>query len=85
MKPRGRDEVIFRRVGDEFAILDAAQNVLHILNPTAAAVWVLCDGGHSEPEIAAQLCAAFSSAEPEAVRSDVAAAVRSFREKGLLL
>ena len=76
--------MVFRRVGDEFAILDAAQNVLHILNPTAAAVWVLCDGCHSEAEIAAELCEAFAPAEPEAVRSDVAAAVASFRDKGLL-
>jgi hypothetical protein len=83
-RPETREDVVFRRLGDEFAILDPDGQVIHVLNPTAAAVWVLCDGTQDLPAIAREVAAAFGTAADAALQADVAGAVSAFAERGLL-
>jgi hypothetical protein len=54
-----------------------------LLNSTAAAVWAALDGLRSPAEIGADLAIQFN-AEPSQVAADVAAALASFDELGLL-
>ena len=76
--------MVFRRLGEEFAILDPGGQVVHVLNPTAAAVWVLCDGTLDLDGIAAEVASAFAIPDPERIRADVTDAVATFAERGLL-
>lgn len=84
MKPKMRADVVFRRLGDEFAILDPREHQVHILNPSSAAVWVLCDGEHDLGQIVAEVTEAFGVDPGTPVRRDVEEAVASFRDRGLL-
>lgn len=84
VKPKTREDVVFRRLGDEFAILDPEANQVHILNASSAAVWVLCDGHHDLAGIATEVSEAFGVEGETSVRADVEEAVASFRERGLL-
>ena len=51
-RPRRIGEVWVRRESDEAAIFDPATGALHRLNPSALAIWELCDGGTSPREMA---------------------------------
>lgn len=82
--PRTRDDVVFRRLADDFAILDPAEQQVHVLNPTAAAVWVLCDGSRDMDAIAVAVAEAFGVADAPRVREDVHTAVVGFAERRLL-
>ena len=84
MGPKTRDDVVFRRLGDEFAILDPSGNVIHVLNAAAAAVWVLCDGTRDTQDISVEVCRAFSLADDADLEEDVREALAVFAEKGLL-
>jgi hypothetical protein len=83
-RPRTRDDVVFRRLGEEFAILDPEGQVVHVLNPTAAAVWVLCDGTLQLDGIAREVARVFDVSDPDRVRADVTGAIATFVELGLL-
>lgn len=84
LHPHTREDVVFRRLGEEFAILDPEGQVVHVLNPTAAAVWLLCDGTLELTGIADEVVRAFGAADAEQVRTDVIEAVSGFAERGLL-
>lgn len=77
--------MVFRRVGEEFAILDPRTHQLHILNPSAAAVWILCDGTLTADEIADQLAQAFQRDAGEDTACDVREALSTFQAQDLLL
>ncbi len=64
--------MVFRRLGEEFAILDPEGQVVHVLNPTAAAVWVLCDGTLQLDGIAGEVARVFDvvRSRPGAGRRD---------------
>ncbi len=82
--PHTREDVVFRRLGEEFAILDPEGQVVHVLNPTAAAVWVLCDGTLDLDGIAAEVANAFAVQDSERIHADVTDAVATFAARGLL-
>jgi len=54
-----------------------------LLNSTAAMVWAALDGVRTVEEVATELSVRFG-AEPQQVAADVAAAIASFDELGLL-
>ncbi len=82
--PRVREDVVFRRLGDDFAVLDPSKRVVHILNATAAAVWVLCDGTRSLDTITREIAEVFEDGDGSDVASDVERTVSDFAERGLL-
>ena len=50
-RPERVGEVWTRREGSETAVYDPARGVLYRLNPSAHAIWELCDGEISTEEI----------------------------------
>jgi hypothetical protein len=57
-------------VGGELILCAPDVEEVHFLNATAAAIWLLCDGHHAVPDIAAELAALFELDLP-AAESDV--------------
>ena len=52
---------------DEVLICDRETSVVHCLNPTATAVWRLCDGSRSAGQIATELSRQFSAPVQEGI------------------
>jgi hypothetical protein len=69
-------------VPDGAVVADAEGAALHVLNPTAAAVLILCDGNQNLRSIAQVLQEEFSLAEPPL--RDVSACVEQLLELGLI-
>jgi hypothetical protein len=67
--------ILTESVGAELVVYDSVSRSAHCLSADAAAVWVLCDGGHSSADMAAELGA------PAAM---VDAALRELADAGLL-
>lgn len=53
------------------------------LNPTAAALWALCDGQTTVAEIVAAATELFS-AEPTAIQADIVATLNQLQAQGLI-
>ena len=84
-RPRGRDDVVFRSVSDDWVIYDPKTMDLHVLNATAAAVWSCCDGSLTIDDIAGEVSRYLEGApEIGAVRADVQRAIDRLMEDGLL-
>lgn len=84
-QPRGRDDVVFRRLDTEWVIFDPASNRLHALNLTAALVWDCLTGDQGLEDIAATVGGAFTPPRSAAsILPDVERTVARFREQGLL-
>jgi hypothetical protein len=85
VRPRVRDDVVFRELEREWVVFDPVSRRLHQLNVTAALVWEHCGGDLTVAEIAEAVRAAFAEApDAESVRRDVEDAVALFRREGLL-
>jgi len=54
-RPRSRDDIVFRKTGDEWSLYDPVGDDLHVVNPTAALVWTLCTGELTPAEIRSEL------------------------------
>lgn len=84
--PRRRAELVVGELHDgrETAILDLATGHVVSLNPTAAAIWYLCDGSRDAAAIARELVDALPAAEPSQVEADVRAMLEKLAGLGLL-
>ena len=70
-------------VEDETVLYDPRSDAAHVLNPTAAVVWWLCDGDHKVKEIARELGDLYDK-ESDAVRADVEAIIEGFLSSRLI-
>jgi hypothetical protein len=66
--PRRRSDVALRDHVGHSVLVAPASDEQHVLNPTARAIWELCDGATTIDELADAICAVFD------VRRDVAVA-----------
>jgi hypothetical protein len=83
--PRVRDDLIFRQLDEEWVVYDSMGQQLHVLNGTAALVWLHCTGHHSIREIANVLGEVFDlDLAREPVERDVQRTIAEFAKKGLL-
>jgi hypothetical protein len=84
--PRVRDDVILRPLDDDWVAYDPQTQQLHVLNPTAALVWVHCTGEFTRSAVIAAFREAYGDrvAEDQLVR-DINAAVAEFRRLGLFV
>lgn len=80
-RPAGREDVVFRRVGEDWVLFDPATQRIHVLNLTAALVWSHCTGELDGAGIEAEVRRAFGAAAPE--ESGVEGVLRDFRDAGL--
>ena len=86
VRPRARDDVLFRQLDDDWVIFDPVSDRLHALNLTAALIWTECTGERDIDEITNRVATVFEPPQPrDRVLSDVLAAIARFREQGLLL
>jgi len=81
-RPRSRDDVVFRRVGEDWVLFDPVTQRIHILNLTAALVWSFCTGEEDVAAVERQVREAFGIAvdDPEVVD-----ALQEFLDAGLLV
>ena len=84
--PRGRSDVIFRQVGEEWLLFDPISGDIHVLNHTASLVWAQCDGATPAGHIAAAMREAFGQEAPPTaeVQVLVMTTLKEFQELGLL-
>ena len=70
-------------LADHRVAYDLVTQVVHVLNPTAALVWELCDGETSEERLIAEI-ADITGAPADVVAADVHAYVETLTEAGLV-
>lgn len=84
-RPRGRADVVFRSLGDEWVLFDPLTGRLHVLNHTAALVWSLCDGELDADGVVGALRDLVEDAPDEDVlRAHVRQTLERFTGEGLL-
>ncbi len=80
-KPVARDDVVFRRVGEDWVLFDPESQRIHVLNLTAALVWSFCTGDYEVQHIEGRVRDAFEDTTDDA---GVAEALRGFKAADLL-
>lgn len=81
--PARRPDVEWVELDGEAVLYDPAAHMLHRLSPEAASVWAACDGQASVENIVRAISDAYAGS-PQAIASDVPAAIDRFRRLGLL-
>ena len=81
--PRRVGEVWVRREGDQTAIFDPANGRLTQLNPSALAIWELCDGETREDEIVDALVE-LTGGPRQSLTDDIRVALAQLRGLGLI-
>jgi Coenzyme PQQ synthesis protein D (PqqD) len=85
-RPMGRDDVILRQLDDEWVIYDPLSQELHVLNQTAALVWLYCTGDKTSVDIVAALQRVFEDqVSTDQLASDVDRALEKFHELRLFV
>lgn len=81
--PRRRTDVVLLDTSSRSLVVAEGQQVTHVLNPTARAIWELCDGATTVGEIADAVCTIFDVTHDEAM-ADVARALEQLAAAGLV-
>jgi hypothetical protein len=81
--PQRRADVFLADDNTRSVVIDPTSDVPHVLNPTARAIWELCDGATTIEEAAGAICQVFSVSQDEAV-AGVIAVVDQFAAANLL-
>jgi len=81
--PIRRTELRLRDEDTRSVLIDVERGTTHVLNPTARAIWELCDGTTTLDELVDAICQVFSVSHGVALR-DVAAVLAQLEEAGLV-
>ena len=81
--PTRRGQAWVRRGGDDTAVFNPETGALHLLNPSALAIWELCDGATTGQEMAGAI-AELTALDIEAAAADVAVALSELERQGLI-
>ncbi len=81
--PRRRTDVLLMDEDTRSTLIDPDVGTTHVLNPTARAIWELCDGTTTLDELVNAICEVFSVPHGEALR-DVAAVLGQLEQAGLV-
>ena len=79
-----RDDVDFRRVGEDWILFDPTVQRVQVLDVTGALVWSYCTGEMDVAAMEAEVRTAFGAALPRGTDPGVRKALRSFLDAGLL-
>jgi hypothetical protein len=82
--PRRRPDLRFREDGYQTVLFAPDDGNGHALNPTARAVWELCDGATTIDELATAICQVFMVPRDEAI-TDVAGVLTQLTEAELVV
>jgi hypothetical protein len=78
-----RADVLLVDDGVDSVLVPPDEERTHLLNPTARAIWELCDGQTDAEEMAAAICQVFAVSWDDAM-TDVARALNTMTEVGLV-
>ena len=81
--PKQRGQAWIQREEDRSAVYNPETGMLHVLNPSALAIWELCDG-QTTPEEMADAIAEISGLDPAASLDDVHKTLDDLRAAGLV-
>ena len=83
--PQVRDDLVFRQLDEEWVVYDPKSEKLHVLNASAAVVWLCCAGEATLAEIVDAVRDAFhGNIDRQTLEDEVQHTVESFAQKGLL-
>jgi PqqD family protein of HPr-rel-A system len=82
-KPVRKPDVWLRQSESENVVYDPDGGTVHLLNATAMAIWVLCDGTTDPAEMVDAICE-LSGLPREVVEEDVRRTLLRFDEVGIL-
>jgi len=82
-RPVRKQEVWLRQADDENVVYDPATSAVHILNATATAIWVLCDGDTAPAEMIEAICQ-LSGLPFDVVQEDVSRILDDFDQAGII-
>lgn len=82
--PHRRDGLVRYDSAPETFLYDEGSDVVHVLNPTALAVWELCDGAHTPAQMARYLETHFAGVPAGAADEAVREALVVFGQKALI-
>lgn len=80
-RPRARDDLVFRRVGEDWVLFDPEGQRLHVMNLAAALVWSYCTGELQPEDIEREVRRAY---EDDVEDPGVMETLAEFRAAGLL-
>lgn len=81
--PTNHGEAWVRRHGDEVAVYDPDTETLTLMNPSAFAIWELCDG-ETSPEEMAQAVAELTGVDVDRAHSDLEKGLTDLAALGLV-
>ena len=84
MKPRRRNNLSSKQVGNEKIIHDPETDTVHVLNRTASFIWDLIDGSKSLSEIEQELIKKFPEQDPAKLSEDIRKTITDFSRKKLI-
>jgi len=82
-KPLRHGQAWVRRGSDDTAVYNPDTATLHLLNPSALAIWELCDGETTVEEMAVAV-SELARVSLDAAESDVSAALTQLENAGLV-
>ena len=82
-QPQRMHHIVEYEVEDELTLYDPRTEVVHILNPSAAIAWRLCDGNRRLSDISTVFAEVYAVV-PEVAEQDVNEVLAKFVEAGLL-
>jgi Coenzyme PQQ synthesis protein D (PqqD) len=82
-RPARNPDVWLRQAGSENVVYDPARETVHVMNATAFAIWVLCDGETAPTEMIEAICQ-LSGLPHEVVEEDVSRILGEFDEAGII-
>jgi PqqD family protein of HPr-rel-A system len=83
LRPVVKPQIAFSPVGEEGLVYDSLSGALHMLNPSAALLYRVCDGSATVDELAADVAEAFGVPLDE-VRPQVVTLVESLAQLGVV-
>jgi hypothetical protein len=81
--PRRTHGIMEYNVAEELSLYDPATEVVHILNPTAAVIWRMCDGSGTLKDISLQIADGYDL-NPAMAEQDVREVLSKFLQAGLI-
>ena len=81
--PQHASHITERLVDGELVLYDSKRQCLHALNPSAALVWLQCDGKHDQASIVAALIERYPGSRAQ-IEQDVPEVLSLFATQGLL-
>jgi hypothetical protein len=80
-RPKARDDVAFRHVGEGWVLFDPVSQRIHVLDVVDALLWSFCTGESDVPALEEEVRQAFGPAIDD---PRVPQALQSFLDEGLL-